>query len=89
MLRICTQFDAFIMILMVVTGALLTLDLKWSNETPSENSINEVMRFSHPFLQSTFMFLGELFCLGIYFIQQLWKRPINKSEASKKQPKGE
>ena len=88
MLRICSPFQAYILILMVSAGTLITLDLKWSDKTSSQNSINEVVPFSHPFLPCTFMFLGELLCLGVYFIQKWWKRSMKNSETSQKQVKG-
>ena len=88
MLRICSPFQAYILILMVSSGTLITLDLKWSDEIPSLNSINEVVPFSHPFLPSTFMFIGELLCLGVYFIQKWWKRSMSDCGTSQKQAKG-
>ena len=34
----------------------------------SENSEGEVVRFNHPFLQASFMFLGESLCMVVFLI---------------------
>ena len=73
MVRLCSPFETFIIILMVGAGSLITIVLKWSDQLPSINSIGENATFSHPFLQSTFMFLGELFCIAMFYLQRYWR----------------
>ena len=34
----------------------------------SENSEGEIVRFNHPFLQASFMFLGESLCMVVFLI---------------------
>ena len=73
MIRFCSPFEAFVITLMVGAGSLITIVLKWADQLPSLNSIGENATFSHPFLQSTFMFLGELFCIALFYLQR-WSR---------------
>ena len=60
--------------LMLSTGSLVTIVLKWQNDLSSINSFGRNVKFSHPFLQSTFMFLGEYFCLIAFFMQRYFLR---------------
>jgi len=46
-------------------GALL---LRWANKLDAENRAGEEKPFNHPFLQSGFMFVGEVLCLFAFFI---------------------
>ena len=41
---------------------------RWANLLEAENSVGEVVPFNHPFLQSGFMFVGEVLCLFAFFI---------------------
>ena len=75
MIRLCSPFEAFVITLMVGAGSLITIVLKWADQLPSLNSIGENATFSHPFLQSTFMFLGELFCIALFYLQRWCRRP--------------
>ena len=74
MIRFCSPFEAFVITLMVGAGSLITIVLKWADQLPSLNSIGENATFSHPFLQSTFMFLGELFCIALFYLQRWCRR---------------
>ena len=78
MIRFCSPFEAFVITLMVGAGSLITIVLKWADQLPSLNSIGENATFSHPFLQSTFMFLGELFCIALFYLQR-WSTKCNRS----------
>ena len=69
MLQICSAFQATVILSLVGSGALITLDLKWSDEIPCRNSIGRKESFSHPLLQVTIVFLGSLLCLGIFYVQ--------------------
>ena len=70
MLQKWSAFQTSVIILMVVAGAMFTIDLKWSDEIPSQNSIGKKVLFSHPLLQVTLLFLANLLCLGVFYIQK-------------------
>ena len=44
----------------------------------STNSAGESTEFNHPFLQSSFTFLGEFFCLGAFLISVAYKVYIDE-----------
>ena len=44
---------------MLGTGSLNTIVVKWQSQLLSMNSVGVMAPFFHPFLQSTFMFLGQ------------------------------
>ena len=71
MLQTCSTFQTTVIILMVGAGSMNTIDLKWSDEIPSRNSIGNNVLFSHPFLQVTFLFLANLLCLGMFYVQKV------------------
>ena len=78
MWQICSAFQATVIILLVSSGALITLDLKWSDEIPCRNSIGRKESFSHPLLQVTIVFLGSLLCLGIFYVQTFLEQSESK-----------
>ena len=67
------QFEALVITLMVGAGSLITIILKWCNQLQSLNSIGNMAKFSHPLLQSTMGYLGELFCIALFYHQR-WRR---------------
>ena len=69
MWQICSAFQATVIILLVSSGALITLDLKLSDEIPCRNSIGNNVSFSHPLFQVTIVFLGSLLCLVMFYVQ--------------------
>ena len=80
MWQICSAFQATVIILLVSSGALITLDLKWSDEIPCRNSNGRKGKesFSHPLLQVTIVFLGSLLCLGIFYVQTFLEQSESK-----------
>ena len=74
MLQLYSCFQVTVIILVVSTLALFTLDVKWSDEIPSQNSIGKKVLFSHPFLQVTVLFLGSILCLGVFYIQKCFQQ---------------
>ena len=78
MWHICSAFQATVIILLVSSGALITLDLKWSDEIPCRNSIGRKESFSHPLFQVTIVFLGSLLCLGIFYVQTFLQQSESK-----------
>ena len=79
MWEICSAFQATVIISLVSSGALITLDLKWSDEIPCRNSIGKKETFSHPLLQVTIVFLGSLLCLGIFYVQTFLQSELKDS----------
>ena len=88
MARLCSPVESFSIILMVGAGSLITIVLKWADQLPSINSIGENAIFSHPFLQSTFMFLGEVFCIVLFYIQRCLRKSHRNAELNGGQNNG-
>jgi len=57
---------------MITTGSINTLATKLADVTSAEGIDGTTSTFNHPFVQALGMFLGELSCLGAYYIS-LWK----------------
>ena len=45
---------------------------RWADKTEAENSVGKEELFHHPYLQSSFMFLGETLCLAAFMITLAW-----------------
>ena len=61
-----------VMIAMLLSGTACTIIIKWQNsmvgvETPSYNDPSTPAVFTHPYVQTANMFVGELLCLVIHF----------------------
>ncbi|KAM9382255.1 solute carrier family 35 member F6 [Phaethornis superciliosus] len=55
--------------LMLLTGSINTLAAKWADNFSSAGCGGaEQHGFQHPFLQAVGMFLGELSCLGVFYL---------------------
>ena len=68
-----TKFEVFAIILMLGSGSLNTIVVKWQSKLLSKNSVGVLAPYSHPFLQSAFMFLGQMFCLGSFYSKICWQ----------------
>ena len=79
MFQKCSTFQTTVIILMVSAGAMYTIDVKWSDEIPSRNSIGKKVLFSHPLLQVILVFLANLLCLGVFYIQKSFQK-LNTKE---------
>lgn len=55
---------------LLLAGTLSTLAAQGANALESMGNDGNVRKFRHPFLQAWGMFLGEIFCLGIYLIER-------------------
>ena len=66
-------------ILFVLTGIFNTLLAKLVNLMTSEGNDGKIKVFRHPFLQTWGMFIGEIGCLIVFFLNRWWR--INKREA--------
>lgn len=64
---IATKFQIFLAVLMVVSGSLITISVKWMDMLQSMG-ISEVHSFDHPLVQADFMFLGEIWCLVVFVV---------------------
>ncbi|XP_065199806.1 solute carrier family 35 member F6 [Planococcus citri] len=59
-----TRYQVLLIVVMVATGSINTLSTKWADRLFSVGSDGGAPRkFDHPFVQSCFMFLGEILCL--------------------------
>ncbi|CAH2266809.1 jg27766 [Pararge aegeria aegeria] len=76
-----TKYQKFLALMMVVTGSINSLSTKWADKMESKNSVGEVKKFVHPFLQASAMFLGEMLCLLtfkiVYWINRNEDNPQN------------
>jgi len=60
-----------IMLGMLVCGTMNTLVMKYQDDT--ETTIDGITNtFTHPYLQSAFMFVGEFSCFGLLAIKRLY-----------------
>jgi len=76
-----TPFQSIIAIVMVITGSINTLSVKWANVLPSRNMIDQCVPFNHPFLQSCGMFLGEFLCMGAFYVTLCWSARSMRRES--------
>ena len=65
---------------MVGGGSSVTVLIKWMDKLQSRNSKGEFVCFNHPFLQCTFSFLGQLFCMGVFYPQRIWQKLREKKD---------
>ena len=73
--------------LMLVTGSINTLSVKWADTMTSESTDGQVRGFRHPFLQACGMFLGEMMCMLAFFaIRWSRKRKLENPEDAENDP---
>lgn len=58
-----TKYQAILILVMVATGSINTIATKWADRLYSLGSDGTIHKFDHPFVQSCFMFMGEILCL--------------------------
>eukprot|EP00096_Caligus_rogercresseyi_P014440 TRINITY_DN6960_c0_g1_i2.p1 TRINITY_DN6960_c0_g1~~TRINITY_DN6960_c0_g1_i2.p1 ORF type:complete len:423 (+),score=100.03 TRINITY_DN6960_c0_g1_i2:169-1437(+) len=75
-----TVHQSSLALLMVITGSINTLSVKWANEIKAVNSVGVSTEFNHPFLQAVTMFLGEMLCMVAYFGMQVFNRYRNREQ---------
>ena len=67
-----------VMLGMLIAGTANTVLTKWQNCLPGVVEVGKLdykgdpYTFTHPYVQSANMFLGELLCLGLYGIKLLY-----------------
>jgi len=59
--------------LMLVTGSINTISVKWADTMESESTDGKLRHFRHPFLQACGMFLGEMMCMIAFYIVKCCK----------------
>ncbi|XP_012253726.2 solute carrier family 35 member F6 [Athalia rosae] len=63
-----TYYQKVLAIVMVVTGSLNTLSVKYADQQIVPGQDGQPRHFNHPFVQSSFMFVGEMSCLLLFKI---------------------
>ncbi|XP_015515321.1 solute carrier family 35 member F6 [Neodiprion virginianus] len=84
-----THYQRVLAILMVITGSLNTLSVKYADLQIVKGQDEEPRHFNHPFMQSSFMFLGEMSCMLLFKIAFCYyTRQMNGSVDSNSLTKG-
>jgi len=60
--------------LMLVTGSINTLSVKWADTMTSESTDGNRRGFNHPFMQACGMFVGEMMCMVAHHAVVWWRR---------------
>ncbi|MEE6477229.1 hypothetical protein FKM82_011422 [Ascaphus truei] len=69
-----TSYQLLLAGMMLITGSINTLSAKWADNFAAKGcKDSESHQFQHPFLQAVGMFLGELSCLGAFYILVAYK----------------
>ncbi|XP_014222950.1 solute carrier family 35 member F6 [Trichogramma pretiosum] len=63
-----SHYQKFLAVMMVITGSFNTLSVKYADQQIVPGSDGQPRHFNHPFMQSLFMFIGELMCLIVFKI---------------------
>ena len=58
------------LIVMLITGSINILLVKYIDTIKSENSVGKIVQFQHPFLQACGIFLGETLCMVVVCIEK-------------------
>jgi len=66
--------------LMLVTGSINTISVKWADTMTSENTAGKLQPFRHPFLQACGMFLGEMMCMVAFYIVKWYRERKRQRE---------
>ncbi|XP_003708299.1 transport and golgi organization 9 [Megachile rotundata] len=63
-----THYQCVLAVLMVITGSFNTLTVKYADQQVVPGEDGQPRHFNHPFMQSSFMFIGEMMCLAVFKI---------------------
>lgn len=63
-----SSYQKLLALMMLVTGSFNTLSVKYADMQEVAGQDGTVRKFNHPFMQSAFMFIGEMLCLLIFKI---------------------
>ena len=58
------------LLVMLVTGSINILAVKYIDSLKSENSIGKIVQFQHPILQTCGIFLGEMLCMVVFYVEK-------------------
>lgn len=67
-------FHLSLALLMLITGSINTLSVKWADTMTSESTDGKQHPFRHPFLQACGMFVGEMLCMVAFYIVKWYRR---------------
>jgi len=68
--------------LMLITGSINTLSVKYADKLKSENTAGDIVPFNHPFLQACGMFLGEMLCMVAFYVLKWYKKKRREQRAA-------
>ncbi|KAF7995596.1 hypothetical protein HCN44_006703 [Aphidius gifuensis] len=63
-----SSYQKLLALVMLVTGSFNTLSVKYADMQEVVGQDGSIRKFNHPFMQSAFMFIGEMLCLLIFKI---------------------
>ena len=66
-------FHVSLAALMLVTGSINTLSVKWADTMTSESTDGKRRGFNHPFMQACGMFVGEMMCMVAHHVVVWWR----------------
>ncbi|XP_053565471.1 solute carrier family 35 member F6 [Bombina bombina] len=82
-----TSYQLLLAGMMLITGSINTLSAKWADNFSAKGCHgSESHQFQHPFLQAVGMFLGELSCLGAFYILVFRDRRLPQPVLAQSQP---
>jgi len=76
-----SYFHLALAALMLITGSINTLSVKYADKQKSLNTAGKVVFFNHPFLQACGMFLGEMMCMVAFYVVR-WYRRRRRAQAA-------
>jgi len=68
--------------LMLVTGSINTISVKWADLLTSPSTDGKPRGFRHPFLQACGMFLGEMLCMVAFYLVKCYREKKRQRELS-------
>lgn len=77
-----SYFHLALALLMLITGSINTLSVKYADKLQSENTVGKVTYFNHPFLQACGMFLGEMLCMVAFYVVRFYKKKRREQRAA-------
>jgi len=77
-----SYFHLALALLMLITGSINTLSVKYADKLSAENTIGENVPFNHPFLQACGMFLGEMMCMVAFYVVRFYKKKRREQRAA-------
>merc|ERR1711862_274909 len=77
-----SYFHLALALLMLVTGSINTLSVKYADKLTSENTASKKVPFNHPFLQACGMFLGEMLCMVAFYVVEFYKKKRREQRAA-------